>query len=410
MHPAAAPLTIGGNIFDGDPLMRTLARTSLVTLLLLSQAILAAQSLPLTVEEKRLPLVAQQHPEFLKPFAPLLEDFGQKIARSRDYASLESTTRSVGEALWQQATNRIKKQQDFDDRPLYWSRLAASKMLRNLQPEFEISDSRRRALLDALEWTSRGKSLAEFPEADYRILLTGFDPFFLDRNLDQSNPSGVAAMMLDGSKFNIGDRTVAIETALFPVRFEDFDRGDVEAFLTPYYRNKTADMVTTISMGRDDFDLENFPGKRRSANAFDNLNILTGASATNPLIPKLGDAPLEGSEFVEFSLPADAMMTIQTPWAVNDNHQVTTLTGDREPESLQELDGETSVQGSGGGYLSNEISYRSINLANQLGVKLPIGHIHTPRISPFDRAQEQAIVEQIRELLKAAAKAEMEQP
>lgn len=390
--------------------MKLLATTSLATLLLLSPWSLAAQTLPLTVEEKRLPLVEKQHPEFLQPFAPILEDFHHKILRSRDYDSLENATRSIGEALWTQAVAHIKSQQDFDDRPLYWSRLAASRLLRSLQPSFEISDGERRELLDCLEWTSRGKSGAEFPAADYRILVTGFDPFFLDRNLDQSNPSGVAALMLDGSTLTIGDQTVAIEAALFPVRFEDFDRGDVEAFLTPYYRDKAADMVATLSMGRDDFDLENFPGKRRSANAYDNLNVLTGASATNPLVPKRGDAPLRGPEFVEFSLPAEAMIAIQKPWTVNDNHQVTTLKGPMEPDALKELDGQTSVQGSGGGYLSNEISYRSINLANQLQVKLPIGHIHTPRISPFDRDQEKAIVEQIKKLLKAAARADMNIP
>ena len=54
-------------------------------------------------------------------------------------------------------------------------------------------------------------------------------------------------------------------------------------------------------------------------------------------------------------------------------------------QALAALRGQTAVQGSGGGYLSNEISYRSIRLANELGVALPMGHIHTPKHRRFKR-------------------------
>ena len=51
------------------------------------------------------------------------------------------------------------------------------------------------------------------------------------------------------------------------------------------------------------------------------------------------------------------------------------------------------------GYLSNEISYRSIVLRNKLGSTIPTGHIHTPRISDFNAKTNQAIVEQIKAML-----------
>ena len=42
-------------------------------------------------------------------------------------------------------------------------------------------------------------------------------------------------------------------------------------------------------MGRDHFDLERFPGRRRSSEAPDNAGVLTGASAAEALV--LGWAP-----------------------------------------------------------------------------------------------------------------------
>jgi pyrrolidone-carboxylate peptidase len=62
------------------------------------------------------------------------------------------------------------------------------------------------------------------------------------------------------------------------------------------------------------------------------------------------------------------------------------------------------VEGSGGGYLSNEISYRAILLQNQLGSRIPTGHIHTPSIAGFEADTEAAIVEQVKAMLTAAAK------
>lgn len=87
---------------------------------------------------------------------------------------------------------------------------------------------------------------------------------------------------------------------------------------------------------------------------------------------------------------------------INDNKNITTLSGNRTAKSLAELATKTSVQGSGGGYLSNEVSYRSIVLRNKLNANLPVGHIHTPRIKAFEPATSKKIVEQIKLMLSFA--------
>ena len=99
---------------------------------------------------------------------------------------------------------------------------------------------------------------------------------------------------------------------MVPVRYADFDQGEIESLLAPFYALNSVDLISTLSMGRSDFDLEHFPGLRRSATAPDNVNVYTGANKTNPLVPSLVAAPLIGDEFVLFSLPYNAMMKAKT--------------------------------------------------------------------------------------------------
>ncbi len=70
---------------------------------------------------------------------------------------------------------------------------------------------------------------------------------------------------------------------------------------------------------------------------------------------------------------------------------------------MSELYTETSVEGSGGGYLSNEISYRAVLLRDQFGLKIPVGHIHTPKVAGYDAEAGKAIAEQVRAMVELAA-------
>lgn len=298
-----------------------------------------------------------------------------------------------------------------DDRSLYWARLF---MRQTVQPGLArqgVDPAEMVELLTALEWHSRGMALeariarARGEGADRIVVITGFDPFFLDVDITQSNPSGLAALALDGSNIEVGRETIRIVSAIFPVRFQDFDEGLVERFVDEVV-DANPDLLITISMGRDGFDLERFPGLRRSATAPDNRNVLTGASADNPIKAELGGLAIDGPEFVEFSLPAMAMTTCDSgPFEVRDNRTVTTLeAGQFEAVSLAQLKGHTAVEGSGGGYLSNEISYRALRALQSIGSTIPAGHLHTPRVTGFDPETEQVIVGQIRALIGCAVR------
>lgn len=362
---------------------------------------------PLTIEEQRVTKALQAMPVVNGYFDST--SFKVNWLKVTDFATAQQSLSKLGDRLWQYSKAQAQSGKIIDDRPLYWTRLSLLSFIKNSPSSF--SKSELTALTEVFEHSSRGKSDLSFKKiTDKRILLTGFDPFLLDRNLKQSNPSGLAALLFDGTviEYSQGGKkiTAEINTAMIPVRYVDFDQGEIESLLAPYYALNSVDMIATISMGRSDFDLEHFPGLRRSATAPDNVNVYTGANKTNPLVPRLLSAPLVGDEFVLFSLPYQAMMKALGPYAINDNRGVTILASgeakDITANSQTELAGKVAVQGGGGGYLSNEISYRSIVLRNRLNSTIPTGHIHTPRISGFDVKTNQAIVDQINAILVQA--------
>jgi pyrrolidone-carboxylate peptidase len=327
---------------------------------------------------------------------PGVADRYRSYAQEAGGVSSSSELEDLGLRLWRQAVKDVQSRQT-DDRALYWGRLMVREAVQAARPGLPLG---------VFERASRGMTDTVFPEGARRVLISGFDPFLLDEHIDQSNPSGLAALSLDGVTLETGAGPVHVEALLVPVRFLDFDEGLIEATFRPMLENGDLDLLLTVSMGRDAFDLERFPGRRRSAAVVDNLNVLTGASADNPLVPRLGDRVFDGPEFVEFSLPAGAMAAAAGFWAVRDNRSVTTLErGPMEPAALAELDGLTAVRGSGGGYLSNEISYRTVRLARELGSTVPVGHLHTPRVAGYDGEAERRMVEDIRRIIIAAVEA-----
>ncbi|GAA6206516.1 hypothetical protein [Thalassotalea sp. SU-HH00458] len=363
----------------------------------------------LNVEELRIDKAKKQMPQVFKPLANRVEQYRKQINQARNLTALTQITIRHSEKLWQEAVKSFDEVGRYDDRSLYWARLQMRKSVQLSAAYQQLLPMQQQRLLWQLELLSRGKNDVKFDKGtDKKILITGFDPFFLDRNINQSNPSGVAALALDDLVISRDGKSAEIETLIVPVRFADFDQGMIETLLAPYYRQ--VDMIITISMGRDNFDLERFPGLRRSAKVPDNLNVYTGATAQQPLLPIFKGNNLPLDEFVEFSLPVKAMQKATGKFKINDNRKVTTLrqTTLQQPimaMSLNDLKGSVSVQGSGGGYLSNEVSYRSIVLRNKLNPVLPVGHIHTPRIKAYQPKMSADIVKQIKQMLNHAISA-----
>ncbi|MER6709993.1 pyroglutamyl peptidase [Streptomyces sp. NPDC000877] len=358
---------------------------ALLTGLTVPPAASAAEAAPSpTVEEQRLDRAAPQEILRRSGFDAVAPRLARALDAARSYGEARRAVTREGSQLWRRAVDRAQGRGPAggdlsrdDDRPLYWARLGMTREVRTWEPEFGLSDGQRAALLDELERTSRGQTAIRYPHAQglKRILLTGFDPFTLDRDIRISNPSGATALALDGTVVETADGPARIETAVFPVRWRDFTDGAVERALRPHLPN--VDLFTTVSQGRvGRFDIERTNGAWRGGFG-DNENI--GRTGTIPVTD-----PASQPQWTTTTLPYRAIVAADTGrFPVYDNTSVTEIpAGGTEPVVRPDgpTPGSSARQGGGGDYLSNEIAYRATLLRDRLGLHavLPGGHVHTP--------------------------------
>ncbi|MGW7364726.1 pyroglutamyl peptidase [Streptomyces sp. NPDC054841] len=343
-----------------------------------------------TVEEQRLDRAVPQEILRRSGFGTVAPEFARALGAAGSYAEAVRAVDAHGSRLWRRAVDRAQGRGPVrgdlsrdDDRPLYWSRLGMTRELRQWQPGFGLSDAERARLLDRLERTSRGQDTMNFPRGKgidgkgfKRIVVTGFDPFTLDRDIRISNPSGATALALDGTWIRTADGGLArIETAVFPVRWTDFAAGTVERTLR--HRLPEADLFTTVSQGRvGRFDIERTNGAWRGGFP-DNENV--SRTETVPVAD-----PASQPQWTSTTLPYAAITAAQTGrFPVYDNTSVTEIPAGATDAVVRPegpTPGSTARSGGGGNYLSNEIAYRATLLRDRLGLHdtLPGGHVHTP--------------------------------
>ncbi|MBX9395386.1 pyroglutamyl peptidase [Streptomyces sp. TRM72054] len=346
-----------------------------------------------TVEEQRLERAVPQEILRRSGFDTVAPEFAEALDEARSYAQAHRIVVREGSALWRRAVDRAQgrgpAEGDLsrdDDRPLYWARLGMTREVRGWEPEFGLGERERAALLDALERTSRGQSDIHYHgKGMKRILVTGFDPFTLDRDVRISNPSGATALALDGTVIRTADGPARVETAVFPVRWRDFAGGTSQAFgtgggmvertLRPYLPR--VDLFATVSQGRvGRFDIERTNGAWRGGFP-DNDNV--SRTETIPVTD-----PASQPQWTSTTLPYERIVAAGTGrFPVYDNTSVTEIPAGGS-EAVVRPDGptpgSTARAGGGGNYLSNEIAYRATLLRDRLGLHdtLPGGHVHTP--------------------------------
>ncbi|MEU8999171.1 pyroglutamyl peptidase [Streptomyces caniferus] len=344
-----------------------------------------------TVEEGRLTQAAPQEILRRSGFDAVEREFGRGLRRVTTYGEARRYVADEGRALWRRAVDRAQGRgpdggdlSRDDDRPLYWARLGMTRQLRQWQPDFDLTASERDALLGSLERGSRGQDSIALPAGKHvlRIVVTGFDPFQLDGDPRRSNPSGAAALALDGTTVRTASGQPArIETAVFPVRWADFADGTVERTLLPHFRPgpRQADLFTTISQGRPGrFDVERTNGAWRGGNPD---NARESRTETVPIpagVPTVRPQP----QWTTTTLPYARIVAAGTgPFPVVDHTEVTEIpAGGTEPVDRADgpTPGSTARAGGGGDYLSNEIAYRATLLRDAVRPALPGGHLHTP--------------------------------
>ncbi|MCF1598829.1 pyroglutamyl peptidase [Streptomyces muensis] len=346
-------------------------------------AVAAGTAAAPTVEEQRLDKAVPQEILRRSGFDALATEFADDLAGARSYAHARRVVERDGSALWRRAVERAQGRgpggdlSRDDDRPLYWARLSMTREVRTWAPGFGLSEGQRAALLDVLERGSRGQGDIRHPQGKgiRRVLVTGFDPFTLDRDIRISNPSGAAALALDGTVIETARGPARVETAVFPVRWSDFAEGTVERTLRPYLGK--VDLFATVSQGRvGRFDVERTNGAWRGGFG-DNVNV--GRTGTIP-VAGAGVQP----QWTTTTLPYREIVAADTGrFPVYDNTSVTEIPAGGT-QAVVRPDGPTpgsvARAGGGGDYLSNEIAYRATLLRDRMGLRdvLPGGHVHTP--------------------------------
>ncbi|TJZ55668.1 pyroglutamyl peptidase [Streptomyces piniterrae] len=344
-----------------------------------------------TVEEGRLTQAAPQEILRRSGFDVWEREFARGLAEVTTYPEAKRYVAHEGRALWRRAVDRAQGRgpeggdlSRDDDRPLYWARLGMTKELRDWRPEFGPTESQKEALLGLLERTSRGQDSIELPAGKHvvRIVVTGFDPFQLDADVRRSNPSGAAALALDGTTVRTASgRPARIETVVFPVRWADFAAGTVERTLLPHFRQgaRQVDLFTTVSQGRPGrFDVERTNGAWRGGYPD---NARESRTETVPIpdgVPTVHPQP----QWTTTSLPYERIVAAGTgPFPVVDHTAVTEIpAGGTDPVERPDgpTPGSTARAGGGGDYLSNEIAYRATLLRDAVRPQIPGGHLHTP--------------------------------
>ncbi|MGX1269728.1 pyroglutamyl peptidase [Streptomyces phaeoluteigriseus] len=338
-----------------------------------------------TAEELRLDRAVPREILAASGFDAVAPEFARRLGAAHSYAQARRVVAREGSALWRRAVDRAQGRGPAggelsrdDDRPLYWARLAMSREVREWEPGFGLSESRRASLAQELERTSRGQTDIRYPrgaQAPKRVLVTGFDPFTLDRDVRISNPSGASALALDGTVIETAQGPARVETAVFPVRWRDFAEGTVERALRPALRR--VDLFTTVSQGRvGRFDVERTNGAWRGGFP-DNENV--SRTGTVPVAD-----PASQPQWTTTTLPYREIAAADTGrFPVYDNTGVTEIpAGGTDPVVRPDgpTAGSSARAGGGGDYLSNEIAYRATLLRDRLGLRetLPGGHVHTP--------------------------------
>jgi len=369
------------------------------------------------------------------------------------YMNIKTLVEDSAKDIWDESVifAQANGNSNADDRPLYWARNKMQVALKShpyFENQFLFSDinpgSELEKMIQLFEENSRNYTNIDFSYATThnlkKILITGFDPFFLNEkhpiygpysNIKQSNPSGSNALALHGKilKDTNNNDCAYVQTMIIPVRYSDFDNskiktsgignGIIETYIKPFVVDSTkrVDMVITVSQsGPDNFNIDRF-GTRTRGGTIDNLGYTRQKSSSSinlnsdenefewiqttlpknmvPKYPALANDPnpnINNHWIIyaqNYTIKYDIVNPIDSQRDLPEN-TVPPIASDlgwnkkQAPIPLQK--GTKILEGTGGNYLSNEIFYRVALIRERwlktqpTGTKFPTGHFHVSKL------------------------------
>ena len=239
-------------------------------------------------------------------------------------------------------------------------------------------------IITLFEEKSRNYTGIDFSKAENRkkVLITGFDPFQLnpDTNFNTSmgvdsantfNPSGIVALHLNGKL--IGN-DIYIQTCIFPVRYEDFDKKYVEKLIKEHISDVDVIITTSLNGGNNWFDIEADAIEYRGG-FHDNMCI--GGQNYSKF-------KYNSSRFIANTSNKHNLTTLPKTKIFSDNSSIN-INGLIVKYDTTRLNSKT--EGGGGNYLSNEIMYRATSIRGNKS-KIPVGHFHLANLRTIKRSNE----------------------
>ncbi|WP_281646181.1 hypothetical protein [Parendozoicomonas sp. Alg238-R29] len=332
-------------------------------------------TLPINAEERRLLTTSSQYsPSNAHDEKKPTQTLASVLASAPSFKELKTLVLESGLTLWSVNT---------DHQNLYRARLAGRIHIKQQKANFSLSTEQRRELLTLYELSSRGMLSASFLNAgSINLLIIGLDPSTFDMgNRRRQQPTSLV-LNLDEHHWQGNGKNIHSQAVLVPNRFRDFDDGLVEGLLNPFFQNKNLQAIVILTTGNQkQLIFQRYAGRNRSTPIPDNNNTMTSAKPYRPSPPRFQGKSLKGPEFLASSQPDSSFFRVKLPWSVIDNRTISTLTGTKTIEDVEEVFEEVSVTGSSGGYLPNELTYRALLLKQQLNSPVKVFHLQLPQFN-----------------------------
>jgi pyrrolidone-carboxylate peptidase len=366
--------------------------------------------------------------KILEPLETQLNNFAKNFFMflfDNSGTSINQKLNESGKRLWSIAKVSVQPPSPYsDDRPLYWTRLQCIGAIRAYALHKKIVDQPTvESYVKRFERASRGLNpndgsieFVSAPAGERKAIITGFDPFELPEEPSRSNPSGLYAISVDGTSITVpGQGKVYVRSAVFPVRYADFDAAMVENAI----RGPLSSVMMIVSMsdnfGEEYYDIERWAAKNRGGGVDNNLDDLENdpsgsddwIESTLPFsLTITRQRQLEGSRNINYPFVIDQSfetLSAQLPPAppmqlggldlrrrFPNNNYIERGNGYRfEPlgtdpaafnvlTNSDDIPTDISYNGSGGSYLSNEIFYRVAVVRKMSASGIATGHFHLP--------------------------------
>lgn len=304
----------------------------------------------------------------------IISDTIRDIESSSDLLQIFNVLKKQGKALFKECVKFAQQDKPiFLNTELYWARLKV---------RVGIKGSKNSVLflsyLEAIAvWEKYSRNLNsedfDLTSSSKNIIVTGFDPFG-----GSDNPSGELSLFLN----SLTIEGFKVHTAIFPVRWKDFDNNIFENFIEKTF-SKVDVVFTTSRTNKKGISIDSLAGNVRGGirdNNFDVPNRTIIFSGTPNFYPTT--LPFEivvGKKYNGFSAQLDESAEVKK----NDGNKLVVKLSNYENYTNNEV-----LKGSGGSFLSNEIFYRACHWRETTKLpsfipakKLINGHLHIQELN-----------------------------